>query len=84
MVEPLKNPLESRPTIQRVCRSIGAEMTPYQYSILTGIIYNDYVKSSGFKPPKVKQRFTPTTKVRKFVSLFPPEYIPRMIEIINE
>lgn len=79
---PLKNPLENRPTFDRVCRFLDAEFDDINYSLCNQRIYQSCLSTYGVKPPKVTNRRN-RVGYKKKVSLYPVEFIPKMIEIIR-
>jgi len=83
MVIPLKNPLELRPTLKRVLRSLDIDVDSRVRGIIGSIIINDYKSKYSEIVIKVNERTTSGKNVKK-VCCYPAEYIPRMIEIINE
>jgi len=83
MVIPLKNPLENRPTVKRVVRHLGIDMDNDTRAIVGSIINKDYLLTHTEPLTKVNQISNSGKGVKK-VCCYPAEYIPRMIEIINE
>lgn len=83
---PLKRTLEQEPTLLRVYRSISTEFnfTESEWAKLCHKVTQTYSEIGGPAPEKVYQPniFRPkfTEKVRKY----PVEFIPVMINIINE
>lgn len=83
MIIPLKNPLEGRPTVKRVLRSLNLDIDNNTRGIIGSLIHKDYLSKYSEPIKKVNQRSTIGGNVKK-VCCYPPEFIPRMIEIINE
>lgn len=83
MVIPLKNSLELRPTVKRVVRSLMIDMDNETRAIVGSLIYKDYLLKHSEPLTKVNQKSN-SGKYMKKVCCYPAEYIPRMIEIINE
>ncbi len=78
MATPLKNPLENRPTVFRVLRSMNIDVNDVELSEICGRINRKF----GSQVPKVSQRRTSNSKKKK-VCCYPPEFIPIMKEEIN-
>lgn len=68
--------------MSRIYRHIGIEIPLEQYSDLSRIVYDTYVSLADCKPEKIKE--TTFGGYRRFVSLYPAEFIPVMINIIND
>ena len=87
ILKPLKNPLENRPTVLRVYRSLYSELTltNKQWSILSKKIYDTYKSITDEPLKKVNQkRLFGESKYRKKVNCYPIEFIPVIINIIKD
>lgn len=73
-ITPLKNPLENRPTVWRLCRHLGYDLTQIQLEELGHVTRVFY----GSRPPRVSQK---ENGVWLRVFVYPPDFIPVMIEI---
>jgi hypothetical protein len=86
-LKPLKNPIENRPTVLRVYRSLFNILneTPTTWFELNEKIRVIYFKLAPETPVKVNQkRIFGKSKSKKKVFVYPPEFIPVMVNIIKE
>ncbi len=77
MVTPLKNSLEGRPTVLRVCRHLGIELTHLQLKSVAKLVREAY-------PDPLEKVWQWEGDSCYHVYVYPAEYIPQMISIINE
>lgn len=84
---PLKNPLESRPTLFRVYRSLNIpfEYTKQQWCILSDRVNTTYLKLPDAKLIKVNQkRIFAGNKYKQKTTSYPVSFIPTMILFIEK
>ena len=85
-LKPLEKPLESKPTVLRVYRSINLELSPDKssWAKLCLKITRVYDSLGGPKPEKVFQSNVFGYGNMEQVRVYPAEFIPVMINIIKD